>query len=175
MEEHKSRRCKAQVQDLHSNYFQRDPDSNPVNENWTWFRNTIKEIVSNTVPHKVLKGNIHKPWFTPKLNRLCSKKEKAYIKAKKSGKEEDWKTFTEIRKQVNNSTRTAHRHYINELTNTGNTKTFWRYVRSRRKDDVGVQPLKVNNQLPIKIKHKHCQINLRVFSLRKTKMSQTRR
>ena len=102
---------KAQVQDLNSKYFQRDPDSKPVDENWTWFRNTIKEIVSNTVLHKVLKGNIHKPWFTPKLKRLCSKKEKAYIKAKKSGKEEDWKIFTKIRKQVNNRTRTAHRHY----------------------------------------------------------------
>ena len=93
------------------------------------------------------KGTFTSRGSHPSLKGYVVKRRRPTLKLRRAGKKKTGKSSQKIRKQVNNRTRTAHRHYINELTNTGNTKTFWRYVRSRRKDDTGVQPLKVNNQL----------------------------
>ncbi|XP_030843578.1 uncharacterized protein LOC115924838 [Strongylocentrotus purpuratus] len=137
---------KDKVRKLKADYFERNPDSKSVEENWLCFRDNLKTIVSDTVPTKTAKENIRKPWFTRTLKRLCSKKEKAYIKAKRSGNHQDWIDFTNIRKYASKSIRSAHRQYIKELTEDANTKNFWRYIRSTKKDNVGIQTLKVNNQ-----------------------------
>ena len=82
------------------------------------------------------------PWFTSKLKRLCSKKEKFYRRAKKSGDKLDWEKFTRVREQVDRSIRNPHRTHVSSILENGHPKDFWRYVKSRRTDNTGVQPLK---------------------------------
>ena len=74
------------------------------------------------------------PWFSTKLKRLASKKEKFYIQAKKSGKKLDWDKFTRVRKQVDRAIRSAHRSYVSSVLESDQPKDFWRYVKSRRTD-----------------------------------------
>jgi hypothetical protein len=85
---------KELVATLASDFFKLDPMERSVEDNWTWFRDSLNELVEKNVPHKLMKGNAKAPWFTSKLKRLCSKKEKFYIRAKKSGKKGDWEKFT---------------------------------------------------------------------------------
>nr|XP_054755228.1 uncharacterized protein LOC129261189 [Lytechinus pictus] len=150
---------KTKTQELRTDYFKRHPELKSVEENWSWFRDTLKSIVSDTVPTKTVKDNIRKPWFTRKLKRLCSKKEKAYIKAKRSKSHQDWINFIQIRKLANKSIRSAHRQYVKDLTDNASVKNFWRYIRSTRTDNVGIQPLKVNDQLFTKDQDKACALS----------------
>jgi hypothetical protein len=48
---------------------------------------------------------------------------------------------------VDRSIRSAHRHHVNSILDGDNPKNFWRYIKHRRKDNTGIQTLKVNNQL----------------------------
>ena len=81
------------------------------------------------------------------MKRLCSKKEKAYLEAKHKGTKAEWDKFCCIRKKVDRSLRKAHKQHVQAIVESEDPKTFWRYVRSRRQDNTGVQPLKVNNKL----------------------------
>ena len=75
------------------------------------------------------------PWFSTKLKRLASKKEKFYIRAKKSGKKLDWDTkFTRVHTQVDHAIRSAHRSYVSSVLESDQPKDFWRYVKSRWTD-----------------------------------------
>jgi hypothetical protein len=94
-----------------------------------------------------MKGHCKAPWFSTKLKRLCSKKEKFYIRAKKGGKKDDWTKFTRVRKVVDRSIRYAHRLHVKNILDDNQPKIFWRYIKARRKDNVGLQTLKVNQRL----------------------------
>ena len=69
---------KMRASKLQSDYFDRNPERKTVEENWSWFRNNLCNIVEDLVPTKLIKGRMHSPWFTSKLKRLCKKKEKHY-------------------------------------------------------------------------------------------------
>ena len=46
------------------NFFAEKPEEKCVEDNWSWFRDTINKIVTDCVPHKLLKGRPITPWFT---------------------------------------------------------------------------------------------------------------
>ncbi len=138
---------KSEVLDLQQKFFKRKPSSKTVEENWTWFRDNLNNTVSSNVPHKVIKGCKRVPWFSSKLKRLCSKKEKLYNKAKQTGKKSDWDKFSNVRKDTDRKVRSAHRQHVKSVLESENPRDFWRYVRSRRSDNIGVQTLKVDGRL----------------------------
>ena len=138
---------KGHVSKLARNFFDLQPEGKTVEENWIWFRDSLNGIVTKYIPHKLIKGRTRAPWFTSKLKRLCSKKEKAYNCARKSNRISDWDIFTRIRKQVDCLIRSAHRSHVSSILESDHPKKFWRYVKSRRTDSTGIKPLKVNNRL----------------------------
>ena len=142
-----SENFKNLVKELGQDFFKMKPATRSVEENWTWFRDSLNNIVTNSVPQKLIKGRTRPPWFSAKLKRLCSKKEKSYIRAKKSGTKSDWDKFTSVRKQVDRAIRNAHRQHVSSILEDGQPKEFWRYIKSRRTDNTGIQTLKVNDVL----------------------------
>ena len=72
---------------------------------------------------------------------------KFYIRAKRSGTQQEWDKFTKVRKQIDRTIRSAHRQHVSSILEGKNPKAFWRYVKSRRTDNTGVQTLKVDNHL----------------------------
>ena len=52
---------------------------------------------------------------------------------------------------VQKSFQTAENQFINDTINKGleenNTKPFWRYVKSKKSDNIGISPLKENGKL----------------------------
>ena len=99
---------------MSEDFFARDPATFSIEENWNWFKTSILSVVNDLVPHKRVSGS-SAPWFNSKMKRLCRKKEKAYIRAKKSNSAADWDRFCTIRKQVDRSLRDAHRQYVHRV------------------------------------------------------------
>ena len=131
------------VAKLAKTFFDLHPEEKDTETNWTWFRDSLNDIVKKHIPHKLVKGRMRSPWFTTTLKRLCRKKEKSYIRAVKSHKDSDWQAFTRIRKLADNEIRSAHRSYVSRILESNQPKDFWRYVKSRRADSTGVKPLEV--------------------------------
>ena len=70
---------------------------------------------------------------------------------KQTNKTNQWDSFKAFQKTCKKAFKKAKINYINDVIQKGltenNPKPFWRYVKSRRQDSVGVSPLKKMGQL----------------------------
>ncbi len=130
--------------ELKDDFFHNNPEEKTVEYNWTFLRDGLNNIVQKFVPQKTIRGKIRPRWLTTDLLRLTRKKERFYVRAKKSGKQTDWEKFKAVRKYVDRELRKAHRAHVEAVTSTDDPKKFWRYIKSQRKNTSGVQVLKVN-------------------------------
>ena len=138
-------RLKTDAQQFTKRFLNSNPESKTVEENWCDFKNSMHELINIHVPIKSVSGKPRVPWLTSKLQRLCRKKERYYGKAKKFGGQAKWDKYKQIKNEVNKELRKAQRSYIADLSEAGN-KQFWKYIKTKRKDNVGIQSLKVDNQ-----------------------------
>lgn len=123
-----------------------NPEERTVDSNWCLFRDTILGLVKKHVPSKQVQGKCQPPWFTHKHKRLCRRKERYYIKAKQKGGQQRWDQFKKVRNEVDKELRKANRDYVADLSTTEDKKKFWNYIRSRKKDNVGIQTLKIGHK-----------------------------
>ncbi|XP_072037037.1 uncharacterized protein [Amphiura filiformis] len=89
------------------------------------------------------------PWFTREHRRLCRKKQRAYNKAKCSGKSTDWEKYKLCSKDLRRSLNYARREHVKDYIESSlkdNTKEFWSFIKKLRQDG-GVPDLKVNNKI----------------------------
>ena len=63
------------------------------------------------------------------MKRLHKRKQRAYNKARNTGKEEDWELFRELRKKIKKATRNLYRKYVRDKC-LESTKQFWSFVKS---------------------------------------------
>ena len=122
-----------------------------VEENWKSFKTTVLNLMDLHIPSRMTKSRQNLPWWNRSLHRLVRKKQRAYKKASKSHSPSAWSKYRSIQKQCQASLRRARWDYVNNILLQGlendNTKPFWRYVKSRRQDSVGVAPLRVSGKL----------------------------
>lgn len=63
----------------------------------------------------------------------------------------DWEKYKILKRATQKECRNAHWTYVNEsLSNSleeGKNKSFWKYIKSKRNDNVGVSALRKNGQL----------------------------
>ena len=70
-----------------------------------------------------------------------------YKQVKRLQTEEAWSNYHKIKNEITNSIRSAHCRYQNVLfaNDEGiNRKSFWRYIKTIRKDQFGVAPLNID-------------------------------
>ena len=95
------------------------------------------------------------PWFNKELKRLVRTKTKFYKKAKTSG---NWTEYKENQKICKRAFQTAENNFVNNTINKGleekNSKPFWRYIKSKKSDNIGVSPLKDKGKLVSESKKK---------------------
>ena len=95
------------------------------------------------------------PWMNRNLSKLVRKKCKLFKKAKSSG---TWNEFKDHQKLCRKEFRKAEQDFINKTIQDGladnNPKPFWRYIKSKKNDNLGVSPLKENGQLRSEAKEK---------------------
>ena len=65
-------------------------------------------------------------------------------KAKKTGKQKDWKSFHDIKKKAQKICHDTYNNYISDMLeedSASNPKKFWSFIKSKRADSSGVAPL----------------------------------
>ena len=121
--------------------------SSSVEEIWGTFKTAIEESMNRNTPTKVCKKRKSLPLFNRDLRRMVRRKSRLYRHAKKT---KQWGTFKNFQECKNAFTK-AEIDHINRIVQKGlderNTKPFWRYVKSRCQDFVGVSPRKRMGQL----------------------------
>ena len=90
--------------------------------------------LKNHVPTKTISGRWNLPWITPGLRRLMRKKQRVYNLAKRMQNPQHWKKFKELRKTSSGKKNSP---FIG--------KKFWTYIKSKRKDNVGISSLNSEN------------------------------
>ena len=72
------------------------------------------------------------------------RRKRARAKSKKTGKVADWNRYKELDKDLKKQLREAHNEYLTNIF-TGDddrlSKKAWAYIKSRRKENIGIPPL----------------------------------
>ncbi len=122
-----------------------------VNTNWEFFKNIILTGIDKFIPHKMSRTNHSLPWITTPIRRGIRKRQRLYNKAKKTNSTTDWAAYKHQKHLTQKSIRQSHTSYVSNLLEeslqTKNNKPFWRYIKSKKQDTVGIASLKKNGQL----------------------------
>ena len=91
------------------------------------------------------KTRVDLPWMSPELKRSCGRNQRLYNKAKKSGRTDQEKRYQDARKSFQTQLKNAHWQYVNDMLQSiledGDSKPLYRYLKSKREDNIGVSPL----------------------------------
>jgi hypothetical protein len=108
------------------------------------------------IPTKIIKdSHKKKPWITHRVKAAMRRRSKLYNRMKKTGKESDIRKYRNCKSQTQKLERTSYYSYINNIIEFDTSdpekqtkqKKFWTYIKSLRKDNTGVTPLKDNGRL----------------------------
>ena len=126
-----------------------------IEELWNTFKTGIQEAMDTFIPSKIFKKKNTVPWFNRNLKRMTRRKARLYRHAKKS---KQWSEFKQYQKLCKREFKKAEVDFVNNTIQEGfdnnNSKPFWRYVKAKRQDNVGVAPLKVKGVLHSESKNK---------------------
>ncbi len=153
---------KQSIKKATDEYFSSPPEQRSLDENWSYFNKTVLETMDNCVPHKLSKGKISHPWISPPIVRQMRKRDKLYKRAKVSKKQQDWNKYKSQRNRVQRIVADAHTDYINNTIGKsldGDGKKFWTYIKSKRKDSLGIPTLVTNSGVHFTNKSKATALN----------------
>ena len=128
-------------------YFQLNSISQrSVEENWEFVYEKCSQLVQELVPKKTIGCKFHLPWMNDALKRLIKKKQRTYNRAKKYQHPEDWDEYKSLQHQTKSIIRQRHQQYLSSIVNPDNgdnkMKRFWRYIKGKRQDNIGISALK---------------------------------
>ncbi|XP_052780575.1 uncharacterized protein LOC128217460 [Mya arenaria] len=115
---------------------------------WNIFKHELKNTIDRNIPTRTKKSNNSTPWLTMKLRRMLKRKARLYKKARATN---NWSLYKDYQKHCKRKFRKAEWTHVNDIINEGlksnNTKPFWRFIKSKKEDNVGVAPLKDKGHL----------------------------
>ena len=80
------------------------------------------------------------------IKHLIRKRQQVYNRAKLYHREEDWTEYKFLQKQIDYMLKLQHKSYIaNIISSSNDKKPFWRYIKSKRQDKVGINILKTTD------------------------------
>ncbi|XP_072046304.1 uncharacterized protein [Amphiura filiformis] len=105
---------------------------NDIDNTWNGFVETFFLCVNRAIPSTVRRSRA-KPWVTPDIKKLISKKHKAFNKAKMSDSNLLWNKYKSLRNQVKYALKRSYQdHWLNMVNKNDNMKRFWSFVKSSR-------------------------------------------
>ncbi|XP_063416350.1 uncharacterized protein LOC134697993 [Mytilus trossulus] len=130
-----------------------------IEEYWTLFKTHLFQAMDLHIPSKNLTSRFNLPWVNQHIKKMIRKEERLYKVAKKYQTKEHWDKFKQYRKAVKTELDISHKKYIFDMlevspstseasTNTQDQyrigKKYWKYIKSKKRETVGVSTLKVN-------------------------------
>ena len=124
-----------------------------VEGKWEAFKAAINEVLGDpdNITRKMSSKIKDIPWMNKNLKKQIAKRNAMFKKFKQTRNQEDCRKYKQLRKTTQKNLRKAHWEHINstldESLKSGNSKPFWKYVKAKRVDNVGVSGLKENGIL----------------------------
>ena len=120
------------------------PEDDTAENLWATFKNSLQASIENNIPSSLARKRTRLPWIDRSLLRLLRRKKKLYRQAKVT---RDWSQCYSFQKHCKREIRRAEWQYIHKTIQEGldknnTTKPFWNFVKSRRRDNTGVSPLR---------------------------------
>ncbi|XP_072048301.1 uncharacterized protein [Amphiura filiformis] len=137
--------------EVHS-FLSNQPESCSVEENWQSFKSLVHTHMDKFIPYKMSKGKQAHPWISPFIVLQMRKRDKLYQRAKRASPTTKVKLINAYKKQRNKVTeliRESHENYKTEVIGPSlesHPKKFWNYIRSLRRESLGIPPQVVNNK-----------------------------
>ena len=107
----------------------------------------LATMMKRHVPTKLGSKKFHQPWINTKLKRLSRQKHRAWTKAKKSNLPQHWEKYNWLKKEVRRANRIAYQAHVKTLVEEESGKNLWKFIKSKRRDPVGVAPLSKEGML----------------------------
>ena len=126
-------------------FIKSDPTKNDINTNWCTIKSILSILLNDYVPYRTAKFRHNLPWITNEIKRSMRKRDRLFLRARKSNSNTDWSNFRKFMNSVAKSIASSHKNYINIIIGSNlveNSKCFWSYVKLRRTDKIGVPTLK---------------------------------
>ncbi|CAC5388841.1 unnamed protein product [Mytilus coruscus] len=132
-----------------------------IEEYWTLFKTHLFQAMDLHIPSKNLTSRFNLPWVNQHIKKMIRKKDRLYKVAKKYQTKEHWDKFKQYRKAIKTELNLSHKEYIFVMlevrpstseasTNTQDQyrigKKYWKYIKSKKRETVGVSTLKVNGE-----------------------------
>ena len=135
-----------------------------INQLWDLFKSKLNETIGSNIPSKLIHNSNNLPWITKDLRKMIRKKTKLHRQAKKT---KNWDKFHNHQRACKKAFKRAEWDYVNKNIMEGlsenNTKPFWRYIKAKKTDNLGVSPLLSKGKLHSESKSK-AEILLNQFS-----------
>ena len=117
------------------NLFQNEFANRTADENWLSIKNIILNSMEANIPRKLLKRQNRQPYFNNKLKILLRKQRILHANAKKFNTDEHWRIFRAARSESSSLRKQLFNDYIQAAVNDGgHSKTFWRFIKSKRRE-----------------------------------------
>ena len=100
--------------------------------------------MEQNIASKTFRNNNSLLWFNRKLKKLIRRKARLYKQAKKTHQWSDYKTFQKLCKKKFKQVEVDNINTIIQGGLDNNSKPFWKYIKSKRQDNIGTSPLKKN-------------------------------
>ena len=127
-------------------FFDGNEADRSVNQNWSLFKDKVTDLMKKHIPTRTFRPKFDVPWMSTSIKRGIRKKHRLYKRAKKTGHKQHWKSFKRQQAELKKIIRNTRLSYLDDKVGkgleAGNTKPFWNYMKSLRKDAPGIYALK---------------------------------
>ena len=120
----------------------------PVEDIWQQIKN-ISSNVLEQVPAKMTSRRFNQTWVNRTCRRLFRRKRRAYNKARRTNREQDWENFRELRRETQRACNKAAADHVARRVSTDTDKTrksLYKYIKNSRTDNNGVSTLEVDGR-----------------------------
>ena len=118
-----------------------------ISTKWNALKKQLNDIMDTCILSKMTTTRHNVLWINRTLIRLTRKKQRLFNEAKKKKGSDAWS----CKKQVTQQMRKARSDYVNNIIEScfqeADTKPFWKFIRSKRDENIGVAPLKSQGKL----------------------------
>ena len=122
-----------------------------INTAWNSLKSKLHELMEKYVPQKTIRSDKkYNPWINRRIKALHRKRLKLFNRKKETKNHKDIEHYKKFRAQVQKEERKEYWKYVENIIDPSNDETsapnkqkrFWSYIKSQRKDNIGIAPLK---------------------------------
>ena len=124
-----------------------------VEDLWNEFKTAIDQFSTQCIPTKLIRGKSSFPWITQEIRRMIRKPDHIYRRFKKTGAQETYIKFLQLRKEIKHKIKASYNLYLegllglNDSNNDCDSKKLFTFLKNSSQDQLGSSPLKQNDNL----------------------------